>query len=309
MVVIGFLLLPMSHSNAQSSIQPKQEHKRSPQLLRDIYIGGNPERYWLFTDTKQAPPSIISSPSDNPPTWGTMVYQSYRGKGWNLYTLEPDGTESKLNSGKGESVYPALQYNVYQIAYENDGYGNMEILSMLDVGGGIHRLTNNPAYDSFPAWSPDGNWIAFTSDRFGNSDIFVMDGNGGNIAALTNSPAYDSEPTWSPDGRQIAFFSGRTGISAVWIMNSDGTDQHQITPGPTALSPAWSPRGDNIAYAQDSDGDNFYEIWFIDLDPINLRKLEVPSGDHYDFWAPTWSPDGEWLAYISTYWIENQGQW
>jgi Tol biopolymer transport system component len=58
--------------------------------------------------------------------------------------------------------------------------------------------------------------------------------------------------------------------------------------------PAWSPKGDRIAFTSDRDGD--YEIYTIKPDGSRLRRLtRTPGNDAHN----AWSPDGEWIAFTS----------
>ena len=61
-------------------------------------------------------------------------------------------------------------------------------------------------------------------------------------------------------------------------------------------SPAWSPTGNLVAYAANTDG--VQDIWLCDLDgssPLNLTR-HPSSVDAF----PEWSPDGQFIAFYST---------
>jgi dipeptidyl aminopeptidase/acylaminoacyl peptidase len=102
-------------------------------------------------------------------------------------------------------------------------------------------------------------------------------------------------PAWSPDGRHLA--ASNHGIV---VISADGTDRRRLTDG-WDLAPAWSPTGERIAFARcvcPRSHDSFTEIWVVDADGGNLRRLaRTPSG--YDGSAlesesvpVQWAPDG-----------------
>jgi len=61
----------------------------------------------------------------------------------------------------------------------------------------------------------------------------------------------------SPDGTEVVFILDDGDLSDVWAMGVDGSDLRRLTTGrgPNAFwedtTPAWSPEGSAVAYAQD----------------------------------------------------------
>ncbi|MFQ5676027.1 MAG: hypothetical protein ACE5G1_09040, partial [bacterium] len=60
-------------------------------------------------------------------------------------------------------------------------------------------------------------------------------------------------------------------------------------------SPAWSPRGDKIAFV--SRTDSGFDIYTIDVTGENLMRLTDSSGSNED---PSWSPNGFTLVFSSS---------
>ena len=151
--------------------------------------------------------------------------------------------------------------------------------------------------------SPDGRLIAFTEGSPG--DIHVISRDGRSVHRITDHPADDHRPLWSPDGRHLAFLSNRNGSAALWTV--------AIRDGQAAAEPVrvkdgvqdvihvlgWTTRG--LAYLNRVRTDDIY------MAPVDSESGE-PGGSPQQIpyrrtgrnVAPAWSPDGKYLAFISS---------
>ena len=178
---------------------------------------------------------------------------------------------------------------------------NWEIYVMNEDGGGLTRLTDNPANDVAPNWSPDGRRLAFASNRAGNFDIYVMNADGSEVTQLTDDPGDDFSPRWSPDGRKLAFYGQRENNVDIYVMNADGSAQTRLTTDRGRdLSPSWSPDGLRIAYI--SDRERNFDVYVMNADGSAHARL---TSDRAADTAPAWSPDGQRLAFTS----KRSGNW
>ena len=142
---------------------------------------------------------------------------------------------------------------------------------IVEYHSGYHGTSLSPA-----SWTDVRHMVAY--DRVVKSD---PDGGiwtttlSGQHRQLTE---FGRGPRFSPDGSRIVF-KHETNLFVVTV---DGSSLEQLT-FLGATYPAWSPDGHRIAFASDRDGD--WEIYVINADGTNLRKL---TDNSYDDLSPDW---------------------
>lgn len=144
------------------------------------------------------------------------------------------------------------------------------------------RLTEGPWRDIHPALNPDGTQLAFSSNRSGYWDLYLLDLRSGEITRLTDTPEYDGSPSWSPDGQWLVF---ETYLS------------EQIEPDATSTPQSNQP---SKATPQAPVVQQSLELFILPLSPLNqneklIRLTNHPAADY----APSWSPDGRRIAFVS----------
>jgi Tol biopolymer transport system component len=215
-----------------------------------------------------------------------------------LAVMNPDGSGivDLHVSGYDPSVSPDGTKITF-CSLRDDQYSQIYVANA--DGTGEKRITKITTGDSCgPTWSRDGKKIAFYSYSRPHPShdpaIWVMDPDGGNMKKLAEHAV---TPTWSPNDKQIAFASNRDGKFQIYSMNSDGSNQKRLTNTKAEESaPAWSPNGDAILFVSERDGE--HPALFA-MSPDGSGQQRLAFSKHQDFCYPTWSLDGQTIAFTS----------
>ena len=105
----------------------------------------------------------------------------------------------------------------------------------------------------------------------------------------------------APTTAKILFTSSRDGNYEVYIMNPDGSEQINLTQHrANDLNAVWSPTGDQILFVSDRDG-GVRDLYLMDPSGSNVRRVFTRKRKSYRD-SPTWSPDGNQIAYVHLNW-------
>ena len=225
---------------------------------------------------------------------------------FDLNTLETRGTavpvlnDVAYNSlvGSGELDVSRTGTLVYRRA--SGGASAMTTVQWVDPTGRKEPLRAKPGLYRDPHLSPDGTRVALTVTEAGSQDVWVYDPQRDAMTRLTFGGSFYLSPRWSPDGHHVVFSSLGNGI---FQARADGASQPQaLTQGKSNQIPwSFTPDGKRLAYYDSGAGNN--QLWTVPLeDQGGQLKAGTPEPflkSSFNDAAPSFSPDGRWLAYQS----------
>jgi hypothetical protein len=225
-----------------------------------------------------------------PAAWGDLFASPARNLVWYGPTgLYHDGVQFAVarypsevyrsdDRGQSWQLLPAFTYLDYlpvESISISPDYADDHTLVVRTNSVYLYRSTDGG--ETLKEWTPR---IAFTSDRDNNREIYTMGPEGQDVQRVTHNPASDEAPAWSPGWSRIVFQSDRSGNWDIYSIRAD------CTPPPQEGE---AGRGS-----------------------CDLRRLTHDSADDM---LPAWSPDGRYIAFVSTrdgnpdiYVMQNDGQ-
>ena len=173
-------------------------------------------------------------------------------------------------------------------------------LMWVDRTGKETPLSEEPRLYYQPRLSPDENRLAFINrSENGREDIYVLDLTRRSRTRLTVEGTSNRWPVWTPDGTRIAFTSVRqkTGIrnNLFWKASEGGGSVEELLLSEYSLIPhSWSPDGGTLSFYEVNPKTG-RDLWVLALGGEPSPFLVSP----FDERSPVFSPDGEWIAYVS----------
>lgn len=219
-----------------------------------------------------------------------------------------EGLTQVTFASDGADFDPSVSRDGQTIVFASTQHRPTADLYMAKVGSrAITQLTNDAGNDVMPALSPDNKRVAFSSDRGGSWQIYVMPASGGRAVQITSEGNGDAlHPTWSPDGSRLAFcrLGAVSGRWELWVAQvSNPASAEFIGYG---MFPDWCPTAgtgeggtDRIAFQRGRErGDRAFGLWTVDYKPGNVgNPVEIVSGSGAAAINPSWSVDGQFIAY------------
>ncbi len=265
-------------------------------------------------------------PSSTPwaPAWapdGEWIAVSMAGSIWLVNPA--DGMAREVTADDRYHSLPAWSPDARWIAYTADESGRTIDLAILNVvTGETHLLTNDEHVYVDPVFSPDGTKLAYVSTQPGGYfNVYVRPIRGGQWVgdpmAITSDHNYGRSrlyfgpwdmhlmPVWMPNGEELLLVSNRDQALGSGDVLRVPVREHGIEAAVSVLHeqtlyrtrPDVSIDGKRFIYSSTAaTADQFNNLYVqptVGGEPYKMTFFE------HDAFHPRWSPDGEWIAYIS----------
>ena len=283
-------------------------------------LNNNPTPEPIISQSTQVP-----LPTYTPyPTYTSLPSPTDRPRPTNTPAPSPTDIQKPINSRpSGKIVFTC------QISYNSE---QNEICLINADGSGLTQLTNNGANNAYASFAPDGRSIVFSSNMGEEKyQVYEMELGNRSTRQLTFDNGDALAADISLDGKKIVYkCSDANGLDYICVMNRDGSGSHHLYSG--GWDPVWSPDGSQILFAS---GDyNNAQLYTIFADGSGLSTLlllpavrgrndwsslgtiatyagaswqrniyilknsawqQITNGGNSQ--APSFSPDGSWLAF------------
>jgi len=265
------------------------------------------------TNSPLPPPTYTPAPLPTGLHGGRIIFTCTRGDFNHLCMVNRDGSGLlRLTDVSANDYYPAFSPQGGAIAFaSNRSLGTFDLYFMVLSTSSLLPLTDEIGNAFSPDFSPDGERLVFANKPSDDSPtaLYIVDRNGENLRMLFSGPNF-AGPTsivgaaWSPDGQTIAFAMSTTQLFEydIFLINADDDQPpRQLNSGLLGISGSldWSPDGHQLLIAAGPPNDK--DIYNLDLQANTISRLTYGGNNN----SPSFSPDGEFIAYNS---LRNGGQ-
>lgn len=326
-------LAPTDPSGAYEKVVEKHVRRRvlrkaqAGALVVAVVVGSAFGFYGLSRAFRTGPSQIAATPGAN----GRIAFSNYAvGPGgmpndfsdWRLFTMNADGTDVREIGPEGieEVLYPSYSPDGRRIAFFGYVSKDEKGIYVVDADGThLQRTLAIEGHQQIDAleWSPDGTRIGFVWTKFTQvgptpdagppdyeraSTIWTVEPDGGDPRQVTTL-GRETALSWSSNGSEILFSRSMLTeeqegdpANGLWVVGADGSGERQIASGDAFDGPAWSPDGTTIVYSGTYRRDTGVDLYAIDANGDNVRRLTSDPGNEY---GAVWSPDGSQIAYAT----------
>ncbi|MFO0968476.1 MAG: hypothetical protein U0793_23210 [Gemmataceae bacterium] len=240
-----------------------------------------------------------------------------------IVTFLPCAPASDPKPPAGFEAIPLIGYTEFRTNLPGGRHANVRTMraALIGADGAARRLVAQDlakepdTWTQFAGWSPDGTTAIIGAGwqspenakweeehkrfrmeegkwRLDSCLLELASGKVTNVTAVERVSHYNGGLFFLPGGRGLGFTPLIGGVSKPYVMDLDGRNKRDVSvkDGGFAYGYSASPDGKSICYHES------YQLYVSKVD--GSGKKHIKTGHPFDF-APKWSPDGEWLLFLS----------
>ena len=209
--------------------------------------------------------------------------------------------EDVSTNPRGPYIAMAVSENGALIYWNNASFSSNEIVWFDRAGKPLGSMAG--LHGGFPSISPDDKMLAFARAAGRSTDVWLWDLARGTDTRLTSDLSRNVDPVWSPKGNRVVFRSERgesTGDLYQRAANGSGQDELLVKTPNNKIVSQWSRDG-FVVYSEISRS-NSWDISVVPVGEDGKASGEPTAFLHTEFSETQGqiSPDGRWMAYVST---------
>lgn len=210
-------------------------------------------------------------------------------------------TMENVHIFKGIAEHPKFSPDGKYIIFDGDSGRSVQLLPA--EGGTAENIMPDSIIifnGSLPCWSPDGSKIAFIEGE--TKSLCIMDMNTRLVQKIYQAEGFLPLPgCWTKDGKSVlsALMDFKTRKSSILKISIDGKSVTPVKGHHEALYRylELSPDGSLLVYGVFEINKRKASLWIMPAEGGNSILL-IPDPGNQE--APSWSPDGKYIAFNST---------
>lgn len=275
-------------------------------LICHRYDLGSGDVFRMWVDNGEISPLTIGTPWDYKPNTSPD-------KAWIAFSRAEDGPSHivllpasggrarQLTNSPDDDRWPTWSEAGDRLLFHRIVERGTAIKTLNRKTGKVRTLVGESEHPLQASFDPRAKHLVYCSQTDDRKILKILDIETGTSRILDTGPGEASFPRWSPDGEHIAYVGKSEARWEVSVINPDGSGRIGLTEGVPELHGMdgpidWSPDSTKLLFQSDTDP---FEARIYTVD-VKTRKVEaVTDGAWFDE-APSWTPDGKSIVFMST---------